>query len=414
MEQQASSNDIATTSINFAELCFSLRKKKGLTQIQMAHYYSVSPRTYKYWESGQSKPQADKIAIILQLRDEIEAVERKIEKQNTIDSQPNVDRHLAELIHDNSGKHIMIYGDFAQLIYDEILLPDTTPAIGTDCIVFMWVMPSQVPKALKGIEGLGLRYWDMITRRLRPKEWSAEYTKDYIEHLIISIKGVLLIPYLDQSLLIAEQEVARYFEAPEIHIELKKQHLFFSLAKILFPEFIQLQAISNSPNGKYYVVMAAWDRSQLGRKETKEMTSNTITKKITPPKGHAEDAITLVFENKGYWVEHQVHLVESLYGTKMPVDLIIRGLLEFPEGLIIESKSQDQPGTVDEKLPYLVLNIKEKYPLPTIIVLDGGGYRSGAIDWVKSQIDNKLIAVYENLGDFFSWARNLPDAPNKK
>ena len=76
---------------------------------------------------------------------------------------------------------------------------------------------------------------------------------------------------------------------------------------------------------------------------------------------------------------------------------------KHPDGLIIESKWQQSVGSVDEKYPYLVLNIKTKYPAKTIIILDGRGYKPKAKIWLRSQIGNNLIAVFD-MSEFQVWA----------
>lgn len=82
----------------------------------------------------------------------------------------------------------------------------------------------------------------------------------------------------------------------------------------------------------------------------------------------------------------------------------------FSEGLSIECKWQDVGGSADEKYPYLVANIKKRFPCPAIIVVDGGGPKPGAIQWLKSQVDGvKLLHVF-NLAEFCSFVnREIPD-----
>jgi len=47
-------------------------------------------------------------------------------------------------------------------------------------------------------------------------------------------------------------------------------------------------------------------------------------------------------------------------------------------------------------------NIKEQSPYPAIILLDGEGYKGGAKEWLKKQVDNKLLGVF-NMGEFTKW-----------
>ena len=82
----------------------------------------------------------------------------------------------------------------------------------------------------------------------------------------------------------------------------------------------------------------------------------------------------------------------------------------------IECKWQQVAGSVDEKLPYLYLNTIEAMPEKDIMILiDGDGWKEGAIEWLKSAVsikkyttkenDNKNIKVFL-LKEFFTWANN--------
>jgi len=116
----------------------------------------------------------------------------------------------------------------------------------------------------------------------------------------------------------------------------------------------------------------------------------------------AEDIIGGVLMRKGCHVERQVDIGPSIYDTPICADFRVFGLRQYPNGLIIECKWQSATGSVDEKFPYLVRNIKEVFPLPTIIVLSGGGYKPGAENWLRHQVDHQLVAVM-NLEEFITW-----------
>ena len=47
------------------------------------------------------------------------------------------------------------------------------------------------------------------------------------------------------------------------------------------------------------------------------------------------------------------------------------------------------------------------YPVPALVLIDGGGMKPGAINWLKTQVNtNKnLLAVYD-LSSFIAWANN--------
>lgn len=99
----------------------------------------------------------------------------------------------------------------------------------------------------------------------------------------------------------------------------------------------------------------------------------------------------------------QFPLCKSIYGTDVKCDFILYHPTKHKNCLVIESKWQESRGSVDEKFPYLVANIKERYPHPTIIILDGKGYKKEAEEWLKKQVDSKLIHVF-NMSEFQKWS----------
>jgi len=102
--------------------------------------------------------------------------------------------------------------------------------------------------------------------------------------------------------------------------------------------------------------------------------------------------------------EYDVHVLcgPSAYGGKgkQYCDFLIYGLPGFPTGFRIEAKAQFTKGSVDEKYPYLLLNI-EVAGIPSVVVTAGRGARTEALDWLTEQAmeDNPLQAVldYEGL-----------------
>lgn len=85
----------------------------------------------------------------------------------------------------------------------------------------------------------------------------------------------------------------------------------------------------------------------------------------------------------------------SIYDTERKCDFLVINQDKFPDGLIIECKWQQSAGSVDEKYPFAVLNIA-KIGVPTIILIDGGGYKKSALVWLKEQAgkDRALTGVY--------------------
>ena len=101
----------------------------------------------------------------------------------------------------------------------------------------------------------------------------------------------------------------------------------------------------------------------------------------------------------------QFPLGNSIYDTPVKCDFILHHPLKYPTCLVIESKWQESSGSTDEKYPYLVLNVKEKLGYPTIIVVDGGGYKPGAEKWLRSQVGGRLLYVF-NMMEFQKWSNS--------
>jgi hypothetical protein len=82
----------------------------------------------------------------------------------------------------------------------------------------------------------------------------------------------------------------------------------------------------------------------------------------------------------------------------------------------IECKWQQVSGSVDEKLPYLYLNCIEAMPEKNIIIIiDGDGWKKGAITWLKDAVKRKKYTSAQNvkkiirvmdLKEFITWANN--------
>ncbi|MCG6134257.1 MAG: hypothetical protein MET45_06290 [Nostoc sp. LLA-1] len=101
----------------------------------------------------------------------------------------------------------------------------------------------------------------------------------------------------------------------------------------------------------------------------------------------------------------QVCIGRGIYHTTLKVDFYVVGLPLIPSGVIIECKWQESGGSVDEKFPYLNLNIQNSYPAPTIVVIGGEGMREGAIKWLRQQVkDNKNLLEVYTLDRFIAWA----------
>ncbi len=119
-------------------------------------------------------------------------------------------------------------------------------------------------------------------------------------------------------------------------------------------------------------------------------------------KGYEEfwDHKAQIFENRkavgGKQFAKQVPCGTSIYETQRKCDFLVLNSEKFPEGLIIECKWQQSSGSVDEKYPFTLFNII-KIAVPTVILLDGGGYKPAAMKWLKDQVNPQraLIGVWD-------------------
>ena len=91
---------------------------------------------------------------------------------------------------------------------------------------------------------------------------------------------------------------------------------------------------------------------------------------------------------------YQFFVGQSIYDTPVYCDYIIYHPDKWPECLVIEAKWQQVGGSVDEKYPFTILNIKTRSSYTTILLLDGGGYKKGAEKWLRGQVDKKLLHVF--------------------
>ena len=134
-----------------------------------------------------------------------------------------------------------------------------------------------------------------------------------------------------------------------------------------------------------------------------------------------EDTISRILESSGYsfvdrsrftvatYLEQPVFsrqfFIESgIYESPVKVDFIIYHPKKWPNRLMIEAKWQQASGSTDEKFPYLVTNIREFYGCETVVVLAGDGSRPGAVKWLRKQVGERLIRVFESGDEFIAWA----------
>lgn len=103
------------------------------------------------------------------------------------------------------------------------------------------------------------------------------------------------------------------------------------------------------------------------------------------------------FENRkaigGKQYMQQLPVGTTIYETVRKADFFVVNKAKFPDDLIIECKWQQSSGSVDEKYPFLLFNII-KTGVPTVILLDGDGYKPSAKKWLQDQMDLKRALIH--------------------
>jgi len=117
-----------------------------------------------------------------------------------------------------------------------------------------------------------------------------------------------------------------------------------------------------------------------------------------------------VFANRqilgGKQFSMQAIVGDTIYETEHKCDFLVINREKFPNDLIIECKWQQSRGSVDEKYPFLIFNII-RAGIPTVILLDGGGYKEAAMKWLRDNVNPKgaLIAVW-TMAEFQTQVNN--------
>lgn len=117
----------------------------------------------------------------------------------------------------------------------------------------------------------------------------------------------------------------------------------------------------------------------------------------------AEALIYCILIQRGYQVDRQAFVGKSIKGGDIRADFLVRGIAQFPSGLIIESKWQETPGTADEKLYGLFLDIDKNYPCPTIVIVAGRGAREAIVNWLRNQVNGATLYAVFDLEEFLTW-----------
>lgn len=117
----------------------------------------------------------------------------------------------------------------------------------------------------------------------------------------------------------------------------------------------------------------------------------------------AEDCIASCLSSHGLTFERQKLVGLTIYELPLQVDFWLPPSALASHPIIIESKWQGSAGSADEKFAYLERNIRERFPCPAIVVLDGPGFRLGAQQWLQNQVDGTQFMHLFTLAQFMHW-----------
>ena len=96
-----------------------------------------------------------------------------------------------------------------------------------------------------------------------------------------------------------------------------------------------------------------------------------------------------------------VAIGKNIYNNNRKGHFLLFHPEKWPRGLVVEVRWQGVNGTVDEKFPFIVMNIKRS-GLETIIVMGGENLKPEVVNWVENQIGYRLIEVFSPQ-DFQNW-----------
>jgi hypothetical protein len=85
------------------------------------------------------------------------------------------------------------------------------------------------------------------------------------------------------------------------------------------------------------------------------------------------------------------------------IEFVIRRS-SFIRDIYVEVKRQAVHGSVDEKLPYILENAKQRLPAAaTVFIYSGQGWREGAIQWIRQKAGETPGFYVMTPDEFMTW-----------
>lgn len=104
----------------------------------------------------------------------------------------------------------------------------------------------------------------------------------------------------------------------------------------------------------------------------------------------------------------RMRLLPNLYGLPWSLDAFLwREYSWNGQGLVVEIKSQQTTGSVDEKLPFVALSL-HALNRPAVVLTNGSGFRAAALSWLGGFCQGVGCQV-EHFADIASFQRYIGD-----
>ena len=108
------------------------------------------------------------------------------------------------------------------------------------------------------------------------------------------------------------------------------------------------------------------------------------------------------------WYCRQYNKFCNIYDRIWKIDLLIFDDVYFPCSLAVELKYQGVGGSVDEKFPFVIQNLRRlftEHDVKGALFLNGGAYRPEALKWCQAQQDGEIFVV-EGQSDIYNWVED--------
>lgn len=102
-----------------------------------------------------------------------------------------------------------------------------------------------------------------------------------------------------------------------------------------------------------------------------------------------------------YFVPHYKSEFCTMYGAPLTVDFLLWHPDKHPKRLLLATKYQSTSGSIDEKFPYLVTNLKDT-GVPALLLVIGGAAKPHGLAWLKAQQtpDFTVLTSWEAFAEY--------------